>query len=165
MLRLHRSTPARTALASIVLCSALANAEVYRCNENGNTVYSDRPCQTGAQHRVAVSAAPVSEPQRNFAQENRAIDQRLRAKLDADQAELRAYRQDLDDRRARADAAERQQAAQANLDALERELRQQIADNYNSRLVNHSLLRRHADPAPPISKSAAVPANRSERTP
>ena len=48
------------AVGALLVAPSVAGAEVYRCNVDGKTVYSDKPCATGKSIEVAV---PKSAPE------------------------------------------------------------------------------------------------------
>ena len=64
-----RSIALLLAMTGLLSVPSAAIAEVYRCTEDGKTVYSDRPCRSGASQRLATPSATstvggsVSTPQ------------------------------------------------------------------------------------------------------
>jgi hypothetical protein len=101
-------------LALGLLATQPAQAQVYRCNENGQTVYSDHPCGTRAVPVPLIDNTPSAADQ-----------QAARERASAEAAEVR----EMETTRRKAQAAEEARQAQAAAQIAEqagREQRQQV---------------------------------------
>lgn len=68
--------------------SSLASADVYRCIEDGKTIYSDKPCPAGTGVKMGVKPNTVGEvDQSTFKVKREAIDKRIGNKVAADDAD------------------------------------------------------------------------------
>ncbi|WP_296228356.1 DUF4124 domain-containing protein [Ralstonia sp. UBA689] len=107
------SLPLRAAaLAGLALglSSPAAHAQVYRCNENGQTTYSDHPCGTRATPVPMIDNTPSAADQKA-----------ARERASAEAAEVR----DMEASRRRAQAAEEARQAQIATQAAEQARREQ----------------------------------------
>lgn len=83
-------------LAPIVLSAQLANAEVFKCTTaEGKTSYSEKPCTSpGAKEMVVPIVVPPKQsatgPVKNWAAENAAGNERVKARAAADAAKASA---------------------------------------------------------------------------
>lgn len=100
------------ALAGLALglSSLAAHAEVYRCNENGQTTYSDHPCGTRATPVPLIDNTPSAADQKA-----------ARERASAEAAEVR----EMETSRRRAQAAEDARQAQIAAQAAEQARREQ----------------------------------------
>lgn len=100
------------ALAGLALglSSLTAHAEVYRCNENGQTTYSDHPCGTRSTPVPLIDNTPSAADQKA-----------ARERASAEAAEVR----DMEASRRRAQAAEDARQAQIAAQAAEQARREQ----------------------------------------
>ncbi|NLF53705.1 MAG: DUF4124 domain-containing protein [Thauera phenolivorans] len=79
------------AILGLLVVAASANAQVFRCEAGGRTVFSDRRCDADA---VAVDPRPAAgDFDRAAAAARDAQTSRIRAGLEADEAERRAARE------------------------------------------------------------------------
>ena len=72
----------RTLLIAVIIAPALANGAVYQCKENGQTVFSDRPCGDDAKE-IDHKAAPklggsLATEQGDIFVEKRQIERKIR---------------------------------------------------------------------------------------
>jgi len=47
-------------ITALMVAAAPVSAEIFRCNNAGSVSFSDRPCQTGYQHRLRVTGVDVA---------------------------------------------------------------------------------------------------------
>jgi hypothetical protein len=93
-----------------VLCTAAAHAEIYRCEQDGQVTYTDRPCAAGAAPVPLAPINAISAPPAPGAQD-------LARQYDRRTARETAARQ-----KARAQAAEDYAAKKARQDAIRKAL-------------------------------------------
>jgi len=75
-----------------LLCSSAANAETYRCIKQGQTSYSELPCQDGRSEVVEIKTAPVSEQAYQRALEQHQKNQAALQKIEAEHQKEAALR-------------------------------------------------------------------------
>lgn len=112
MLRLNLSL-----LAALLACSA-ANAQVYRCEENGRTLYTQRPCSDNA---VRIDLGPNAEVAEG-------------AREEALRREIEALREEL----ARIQAARDTAANAPRTGRTESDLRSEQAESYSCKQAMRS---------------------------